>query len=245
MSNNKPIIVANWKCNPLDFREAKKLFFAVARKTKGNKGAEVVICPPFVFIPFFMERKGVLRLGAQNCFWREKGAFTGEISPFMLKGLGVEYVILGHSERRNYFREDNKTINKKVRLALSSGLKVILCIGEKLTIRRKGKRAVENFLKNQLKAGLEGIKGKELKNVFLAYEPIWAIGSGRACPWEEAEKIKIFLKKVKKLPFLYGGSVNSENARDFIKRAKVQGLLIGGASLKPKEFAKIIKESVL
>jgi len=228
----KPLIVANWKCNPVTLKEAKLLFNLVWKGTKNVRNVEVVICPPFLYIPNPKSQNSNIKLGAQDCFWEEKGAFTGEVSPPMLKNLGCKYVIVGHSERRRYFKETDEMINKKIKAALKNGLKPILCI-EKIS---------------QIKKGIKWITKKDLKKIILAYEPVWAIGTGRACGIPEAKKVNLSIRKIFKdynppaTPYvLYGGSVNYQNARDFIKKAKFQGLLIGGASLDPKEFIAIVK----
>lgn len=222
----KPLVIANWKCNPPTLTKAKQLFNSVKKGIKNLKNTEVVICPPFLYILNLKSQNSNIELGAQDCFWEEKGAFTGEVSPKMLKDLGCKYVIIGHSERRRYFKETDEIINKKTKAVLKNGLKPILCI-EKIS---------------QIKKGTEGIIKKDLKKIILAYEPVWAIGTGRACGISEAKKINLSIRKIlKRNVFLYGGSVNSQNARDFIKKAKFQGLLIGGASLNPKEFIAIVK----
>lgn len=205
----KPIIVANWKMNPQTLKEARILFNRVK-----NSGA--VICPPFVYLSALKAN------GAQDCFWEEKGAFTGEISPSMLKNLGVEYVILGHSEKRKHLGETDKMIEKKLRAALNAGLKPIFCIDKV----------------SQLPRDVEG-------DFIVAYEPLFAIGTGKPCPPERAKKMMIAIKKFlgKSVLVLYGGSVNSQNARDYIKKAGFNGLLVGGASLNPREFIDIIKNA--
>ena len=210
----KILIVANWKMNPETIQEAKKLSSSIEEGIKNIKGAEVVICPPFVYLPF-IAKKGTV-FGSQNVFWEEAGAYTGEISPKMLKDLGVKYVIIGHSERRKYFKETNEMISKKIKAVLKAGLKPILCIDK-----------------------LSQIPKEISESYILAYEPLFAIGTGKACSIEKAKKTR---KKINKDFVLYGGSVNSQNAKDYIEKAGFQGLLIGGASLKAKEFIKIVKQ---
>ena len=203
----KPLIVANWKMNPSDLAEAEKLFAL-------TQGKNVVICPPFVYLSSLGAK------GAQDCFWLEKGAYTGEISPLMLKNLGVEYVLVGHSERRKYLRETDQMVNQKVKALLYFGLKPILCIANL----------------SQLARGLKGVAGE----VIVAYEPVFAIGTGKACSLQKARRMR---EKIG-LPFvLYGGSVNSENALGYLEGG-YQGLLIGGASLCGEEFLKIIEQVV-
>ena len=203
----KPLIIANWKMNPPTLREATFLFNQV-------KKTGAVICPPFIYL-------SVLKAsGAQDCSWEERGAFTGEISPQMLKNLWIEYVIIGHSERRKYQKETNEMVEKKLKAVMAAGLKPILCI-DKIS-----------QLPQDIKQGF-----------IVAYEPLFSIGTGKACPPERAEKMRIAIQKFlgKRVPVLYGGSVNSQNARDYVKKAGFDGLLVGGASLKPKEFIDIVK----
>ena len=238
----KTLIVANWKCNPTTLSEAKRIFDLVKKgvdKIENKKKVEVVVCPPFVYLSIInnqlvtssSQARAMIKLGAQDVFWENPpaggGAFTGEISAKMLKNLGCGYVIIGHSERRKYFKETDETINKKLKAALENGLKAILCIDKK----------------SQIKNALKGIAKKQFKNLILAYEPVFAIGTGKPCSIEKARKMNFLIRKAVKIniKILYGGSVDSQNAADFIKKAKFHGLLVGGASLKPKEFVKIVK----
>lgn len=239
----KKIIVANWKMNPTSFKGAKLLFEGVKKGVRRLKlkNVEVVICPPFVYLSNIKFQMPNIKLGAQDCFWEEKGAFTGEISPLMLKDLKVDYVILGHSERRKYFFESNEMINKKIKACLAQNLKPILCIGETEKEKKLGK--TKEVLNQQLCQGLKEIKNYQLKikNLVLAYEPVWAIGTGNACLPEEAKKVLLFLrKKIKNIPILYGGSVNSQNAKSYIEIG-FNGLLVGGASLASEEFVNILR----
>jgi len=245
----KPLIVANWKCNPTTLAGTRELLNGIKKKIKdpGLKEVDIVICPPFIYLPywieFFSKKQTQINLGAQNLFWEESGAFTGEISPAMLKNLGCRYVIIGHSERRKYFAETDEMINKKIKAALKLKLKPILCIGETEKQRKSGKTF--QILKAQLDKALKGILNSRFyfpDSLVVAYEPVWAIGTGIPCRPEDAKKVLIFIKKfLKKSPILYGGSVNSENAASYVKKAGFDGLLVGGASLDSKEFIKIIK----
>jgi len=258
----KPLIVANWKCNPITLQEAKQLFNSIKRGLKKIKnaspagsrrlsfGVEVVICPPFVYLATSNKQQVTgIKLGAQNCFWEKRGAYTGEISSTMLNDLGCQYVILGHSERRRYFGETDEMINKKIKAAPLAKLNPIFCIGETKNERERGQ--TEKILKFQIKKGLKKISRKEIKNLVVAYEPVWAIGTGNPCDVEEAQKMGLLIRKIvakeysisiaKNLRILYGGSINSKNARDYIKEADFQGLLVGGTSLDPKEFIKIVE----
>jgi triosephosphate isomerase len=245
------LIVANWKMNPQSLKEAKKLFNSVKnwlkRYSNVLKNIRIIICPPFVYLPNFspltsnsQHLTSNIYLGAQDLFWEEKGAFTGEISPRMLKNLGVEYVIVGHSERRKILEETDEMINKKLKAAIRAKLKPILCIGEKR--REVGSRKYEE-IKNQLKKALKGIPNSFFQlpdSLIIAYEPVWAIGTGNPCKPEDAKEVLLFLRKILKFPILYGGSVNSKIAKDYIE-VGFDGLLVGGASLDPKEFIEIIK----
>lgn len=232
----KNLIVANWKLNPTNLKEAEDIFNGIKNGAEGVS-AEVVVCPPFVYLQGL---KG-LALGAQNIYSEEKGAFTGEVSAAMLRDLGVEYVIIGHSERRKYFNETDESVNKKIKKALESGLKVIFCIGETAEERDAGKK--NEVLDRQIKQGLVGIEN--LDNINIAYEPVWAIGTGNNCSVEETKESIEYIKKLvgDSMRVLYGGSVKSENSGAYIKEAMSNGLLVGGASLNPKEFVKIIKSA--
>lgn len=223
----KPLVVANWKMNPNSLVEAKRLFTKV-------KNLNAVICPPFIYLSHFSGSHRKCKLGAQDCFWEEKGAYTGEISPEMLKNLEVEYVIVGHSERRKYFKESNEMINKKLKAVLKAGLKPILCI-DKISQLPKD---IGNW-----KATLRGVPfgSRKIGNLIVAYEPLFAIGTGKPCSPIRAEKMRLAIRAKLKVPILYGGSVDSQNAKDYIKKAKFNGLLVGGASLKPKEFIDLVR----
>lgn len=213
----------------------------------------MVVCPPAIYlaaiaqelrrVPAAARRR--LALGAQDVFFEEEGAFTSEVGPKMLWSLGVTYVIIGHSERRRFEHETDAAINKKIALAVSDGLKVILCVGEPLAVRRKGVAAAKKFVQGQLLADLKGIALKR-GAVAIAYEPIWAIGSGLNDDPEDARGMALFVKALLKKHkgitprFLYGGSVNGRNAGDYVQLKDIDGALVGGASLKAEEFAKII-----
>jgi len=244
----KPIIIANWKMNPKGQVEAKALFNSVKSKAKNIKKAQIIICPPFVYLPLL---KG-LALGSENCFWEQEGAYTGEISPNMIKSIGVKYAIVGHSERRKYFNETDEEVNKKIKTVLKEGLIPIFCVGETQVQRDKGE--TEAILKRQIISGLESISSAKFSKGMIAYEPVWAIGTGNACDIEEAQKMMLLIRKIvskiynnsfsRKIPVLYGGSVKSHNARGYIEEAGFNGLLVGGASLNAGEFVKIVKESI-
>lgn len=229
--------------NPNSQKEAEEIFNGIkngieAASAQGFGGPkEVVVCPPFVYLPLL---KG-LALGAQNIYFEDKGAFTGEISAAMLKDLRVEYVIIGHSERRKYFGETDGIVNKKIKKALEAGLKIIFCIGETAEERDTGKK--NEVLERQIKIGLDGIEN--LENINVAYEPVWAIGTGNNCGVEETKESVDFIRQFVKpeTRILYGGSVKSENSGAYIKNAGANGLLVGGASLNAEEFVKIVKSA--
>ncbi len=250
----KYLIVANWKMNPADSAEAKTLFKAIKKETAKIKNVEIVICPPFTQLLFARlpatgcRLSANLKLGAQNCFWKDDGAYTGEISPKMLKNLGCNFVILGHSERREFLSETNQIVNKKIQAALKNRLKPIVCIGEK-------EWNVNDFdfegIKTQILESFEGIKKTNIQNIIIAYEPVWAIGSGQVPSENDIMKAVILIRRLftemydqkiaQKLKILYGGSVNSRNAGNFISNAGINGFLIGKASLNAGEFVRIIK----
>lgn len=246
----KLLIVGNWKMNPQNSLQAENLFQEVKKEVKSAKNEEVIICPPFIYLPLLKNLLLNLQLGAQNCFWEEKGAFTGEVSPLQLKNLNVKYVILGHSERRQYLKESDEMIAKKLKAVLEERLSPILCIGE--AKEEKDKEQTAEVLKNQLENGLKEILNSKLNlnSLVIAYEPIWAIGTGNFCESDEALSSLLFIKKqllklfpekaTSKIRILYGGSVDSKNAKDYIDIG-FDGLLVGGASLKAGEFIKILK----
>ena len=234
----KPLIVANWKMNPQTLAEVKRLFNLVKKGVKNIKNIEAVICPPFLYLLNLKSKILNLKLGAQDCFWEEKGAFTGEVSSLMLKNLGCKYVIVGHSERRRNLNETDEMVNRKLKAALKENLRPILCVGNK---NRKREKEFKGIM-IQMEKALSGIKKSDLKNLIITYDPVWAIGTGRACGIPEAKKVNLSIRKIlKENVILYGGSVNSQNAGDFIEKAKFQGLLVGGASLNAQEFIKLVK----
>lgn len=243
----KKLIAANWKENPKSEKEAIALFKTVSAVSSSRK-VDVAICPPFIYLEKIASIRRKISLGAQDVFWEEKGAYTSEVGPKMLRSLGVEYVIIGHSERRKWLKETDAMINKKIKLALGDGLKVILCVGESLSVRKKGSGAARKFIERQLAKDLVGIPAAKLnpRNLVIAYEPIWAIGTGRedrpADAALMADVIKSFVAKKhhSRSRLLYGGSVNGKNIGDYVQYKNIDGALIGGASLRGQEFKKII-----
>lgn len=251
----RKLIIANWKCNPLTLKLAQDLLRACNRGVHKTRKAEVVVCPPFVYIFRLSEllskwKKAKISLGAQNCFWENQGPYTGAISPIMLKNLKCQYIIIGHSERRKFVNETNQMINKKVHAILANGLTPVLCVGEDLKDKENGKILIA--LKSQIENGLKRVSKKDVDNVVIAYEPRWAIGTGNACSSDEACVSRLLIQKILsqkysqklagKIRILYGGSVNSSNVLDFTESAGYQGVLIGSASLDTDEFTGIIKE---
>lgn len=242
--------------NPASLKEAEKLFTGVVKSISNIKKTEIVICPPFLYLPSFakaLSGKGKIKnqifFGAQNIFWEKEGAHTGEVSGDMLYNIGARYVIVGHSERRA-LGENNFDINKKIKASISSGLIPILCIGENL---RDEDHEYLNFIKIQIEECLSGISKNSISKVILAYEPIWAIGKGAlpAKP-EEFLEMSIFIRKIlsdkfgfkeiENIKIIYGGSISEKNVEEFIKIGNADGLLVGRASLNPKKFSEIIKK---
>ena len=234
----KILIIANWKMNPGSQKEAERLFDVVEKgiKNMGDiKNIKVVICPPFVWLPIISaSASGGPAVGGQDCHWEKEGAYTGEVSGSMLKGMGCNYVIVGHSERRKYFDETNEMVNKKLLAALKARLKPILCVGE------KEEEEMSFVIKSQLIEGLENINRAQMRDIAIAYEPVWAIGTGNPCQPDDAMKAGLFIRQTlsklynrklaEEIPIIYGGSVNSKIAADYIKEAKMNGLLVGGLS---------------
>ena len=244
------LIAGNWKMN-LTVTEAEKFFKNFNAQMKEN--VELLICPPFTDIPlarFFLERSSV-KWGAQDVYPSEKGAFTGEISPTMLKDLGCTYVICGHSERRKIIGESDEFVAQKVQAVLNRGLVPILCVGETLEEKEAGK--TQERIGEEINAVFTLLKKDEIGKIVIAYEPIWAIGSGRAATAEDAEEISAFIRKAveesagkiaaETVRILYGGSVNADNIVDFLKEKDIDGGLIGGASLSPESFLAIYRNA--
>jgi triosephosphate isomerase len=257
-----PFIAGNWKMNTT-VTEAEKLVLEMLEKLDRIEGVEKVLCPPFVsLVAISMMLQGSsIKLGAQNMYFETKGAYTGEISPLMLSEL-CEFVILGHSERRWYFRETDEIVNRKVKAALANKLKPILCVGERLEENEAGK--TEEVVNRQVTAALKGIEPLVLsrsserserivKNLVIAYEPVWAIGTGKAASGEQAAATIQFIRDVvaklwnksiaQDLRIIYGGSVTSANIAEFISHSEIDGALVGGASLKAEEFVNIVEKT--
>ena len=248
-SKRKAIIAGNWKMNKTP-KEAKELLNAITPLVK-DAGCEVIACVPYVDLATALEAtEGTnVKIGAENCHWAESGAFTGEISTGMLKEMGVEYVVLGHSERRQYFGETDETVNKRTKAALAAGLKPIVCVGELLWERECD--ITEEVIARQIKLDLFNVTEEELKNVVIAYEPVWAIGTGKTATADQAEEVCAFIRAtIAKLynqaaadavTIQYGGSMNDGNADELLSKTNVDGGLIGGASLVAEKLAAIVK----
>src|SRR5476651_359680 len=253
MINRKKIIAGNWKMNKTQ-AEARMLVEDLLREIGRFAAAEIVLCPPFTALAAVSEMLSSVsnvRLGAQNLHEAPSGAFTGEISAGMLRDLYVRYVIIGHSERRQYFHEDNATVNRKTRAALAAELRPIVCIGETLPEREAGKW--KNVLETQLREGLAGFTDKDLADIVFAYEPVWAIGTGKTASPAQAEEAHQWIRKIlgarfstaaaERVRIQYGGSVKPENAKELLSKPDIDGALVGGASLDARGFTAIIKNA--
>ena len=244
----KKVIAGNWKMNMLP-NEAIKMITELTPLVK-DTDAEVVLCVPYIdlFYSLLTAQGTNIKIGAQNMHFEEKGAFTGEVSASMLKSIGVEYVIIGHSERRQYFAETDETVNKKIKAAFSHDLKPIVCVGETLEQRERG--IAFEIIENQTEKALEGLTETQVENIIIAYEPIWAIGTGKTATKEDAnDAIKKIREKISKIYgqnvadrviIQYGGSMKPENAKELLNMSDIDGGLIGGASLKAESFANIV-----
>ena len=243
------VIAGNWKMNKTP-AEAKALLEEIIPLVADAK-CEVVACVPYVDLQIALETAAGtnVKIGAENVHWAEKGAFTGEISAPMLVAMGVPYVIIGHSERRSYFGETDETVAQRVRAAIDAGLKVILCVGEYLEQRKEG--VTMEIVRKQVKVALGGVSADELKNIIIAYEPVWAIGTGLTATDDQAAEVnhairellaELYSREVADATTIqYGGSMNAANAEGLLSKEDVDGGLIGGASLKPADFAAIVK----
>ncbi len=242
-----PIIAGNWKMNNT-IAEAIKLIEEIKTNSLNND-VEAVVCVPFTVLTDVKRAIGEsnIKLGAQNMHWEENGAFTGEISPSMLNEIGIHYCIIGHSERRQYFNETDETVNKKIKSALSHDIKPIVCVGETLEEREANK--AEEIVKNQVIKAFEGIDSKDLEKFVIAYEPIWAIGTGKTASSEDANAMCKFIRETigelyddKKdiVRIQYGGSVKPGNIKELMEKSDIDGALVGGASLKADDFVKLV-----
>lgn len=244
----RKVIAGNWKMNMLPNETIQ--FIEELTPLVKDTDTEVILCVPYIdlFYALLTAQNTNIKIGAQNMHFAESGAYTGEVSGKMLKSINVEYVIIGHSERRQYFNETDESVNKKVKAAFENGLKPIVCVGETLEQRESGK--VEEIITNQTKLALEGLTNEQVENTIIAYEPIWAIGTGKTATKEDAnEAVKAIRNKIAKIYgqnvadrviIQYGGSVKSSNAKELFSMSDIDGALVGGASLKSDEFSKIV-----
>lgn len=246
----KKIIAGNWKMYK-DLHGTEELINGLKAKLPTSlNGNRVVICPPYTSLALAgsMLKDSAIGLGAQNMYWEEEGAFTGEVSPAMLKSVGCEYVILGHSERRQYFGETNEAVNRKAKKAIASGLTPIICVGELLEEREKG--ITEQVVSAQVRGCLKDIPESDAANLIMAYEPVWAIGTGKTATPQQAQDVHQFIRKLagqiydwptaERIVIQYGGSVKPENAVELLKQPDIDGALVGGACLKADSFISII-----
>ena len=248
----KKVIAGNWKMNmlPNEAIEYIEKFEPLVKDTQN----EVILCVPYtdLFYALLSAQNTNIKIGAQNMHFAESGAYTGEVSGKMLRSIGVEYVIIGHSERRQYFNETDETVNKKIKTAFENKLKPIVCVGETLEQKEEGK--TQEIITTQVKLALDGLTPEQVKNTIIAYEPIWAIGTGKTATSEDANNsIKEIRKKIEEIYgkdiaesviIQYGGSVKSTNAKELFETSDIDGGLVGGASLKPEEFAKIVNYNI-
>ena len=245
----KKVIAGNWKMNMLP-NEAMAFIESISPLVKDTKDEEI-LCVPYtdLFYSLLTAQGTNIKIGAQNMHWEEKGAYTGEVSGKMLKSIGVEYVIIGHSERRQYFAETDETVNKKIKAAFENELKPIVCVGESLEQKENGQ--TDEIITSQTQKALEGLTKEQVKNTIIAYEPIWAIGTGKTATSEDANNsIKSIRNKISEIYgsdvaeeviIQYGGSVKPSNAKELFETSDIDGALIGGASLKVEDFAKIVQ----
>jgi len=246
----KPIIAGNWKMNNT-IAEGKNLIKDLAALVADVTDVDIVVCPTATALESIANACGntKLHLGAQNVHWEQNGAFTGEISTAMLKELCVEYVIIGHSERREYFGETDETVNKRTKAAIAAGIIPIVCCGETLEIREAG--TTNAFVGGQIKAGLADLTADQVANIVIAYEPIWAIGTGKTATSDQANEVCAFIRQTvaekfgkdaaNKVRIQYGGSVKPSTIADLMSKSDVDGALVGGASLKAEDFSNIVK----
>jgi len=249
----KPFVAGNWKMNT-STAEAEALVKDLAGLVADVSGVDIAVAPPFVYLhkAVYMAKDSQILVGAQNCYFETKGAYTGEIAPEMLKDVGCDFVILGHSERRHILKETDEVIKLKVKKVLEAGLNVILCVGELLEEREAGR--TESVVKTQLDGGLKEISSDDMAKITIAYEPVWAIGTGKTATPDQAQDVHAFIRKwltdaysaevSESVRIQYGGSVKPENAKELLGQPDIDGALVGGASLKADSFAAIAKAAL-
>ena len=248
----KPVIAGNWKLNKT-INESAQLVTMLKRLISDTQHVDVVVCPVYTALSTVSEilMDSDIQLGAQDLYWEEKGAFTGEVSASLLKDAGAKYVIIGHSERRQFFHETHETVNKKTKAALKGGLTPITCVGEMLAEREKG--ITFKVIEEQLKGAFAGFSAEEMKKVVLAYEPVWAIGTGKVATPAQAQEVHAFIRKeiskafgeevARGIRIQYGGSVKADNIAELMKQSDIDGALVGGASLDANGFSDIVKNA--
>jgi len=249
----RPFVVGNWKMH-LTLRQAEELAKTIRQRLDSFEGADVGICPPFVALTTVAAvlHGSRIRLGAQNAHWKNEGAFTGEIAPTMLRDVGCRHVILGHSERRQVFGETDTMINAKVKAALACGLEPIICVGE--TLEERDAERTKDVVRRQLLGALDGVDGTAMERITIAYEPVWAIGTGRNATPQQAQEVHEYLralvaqhygtKHAETIRIQYGGSVKPENAKSLLSQPDVDGALVGGASLSADSFVAIVEAAL-
>lgn len=250
----RPVIAGNWKLNK-SIREAIELVTLLKRQLSDVQAVDIIVCPVYTAIADVAESLAEtnIKVGAQDVYWEEKGAYTGEVSSSLLKDAGATYVIIGHSERRQFFHETHETVNKKTRAALKAGLTPIVCVGEMLAERESGKTF--DVVAEQLKGGLAGFGPEELKRMIVAYEPVWAIGTGKVATPQQAQEVHAFIRKqltdsfgaeaAQSVRIQYGGSVKPDNIAELMREADIDGALVGGASLEAGSFSDIVKNAAV
>ena len=248
----KPIIAGNWKLNKT-INEAAQLVTLLKRLVTDTQNVDVVVCPVYTALASVSEilMETDIQLGAQDLYWEDKGAFTGQVSGALLKDAGAKYVIIGHSERRQFFHETHETVNKKIKAALKNDLTPIVCVGEMLSERENG--TTFKVIEEQLKGGLVGITSEDMKKMVLAYEPVWAIGTGKVATPAQAQEVHAFIRKevgkmfgeevAQGIRIQYGGSVKADNIAELMRQTDIDGALVGGASLDAQGFSEIIKNA--
>jgi triosephosphate isomerase len=245
----KPLMAGNWKMNKT-VEEAVSMVKALKEAVAGITDVEILVCPTFTSLyAVNNEIKGSnINLGSQNLFWEAKGAFTGEISPSMVKDSGCSYAIIGHSERRQYFGETDETVNKRTKAAFANGLIPVVCVGE--TLEEREKDITFKVIETQIRGGMANLPAEESETVVIAYEPVWAIGTGKTATPDQAQEVHAFIRKLykeiykdaaDKVRILYGGSVNPKNVSELMKQPDIDGGLVGGASLEADSFAQLVK----
>ncbi|MCG3176397.1 MAG: Bifunctional PGK/TIM [Candidatus Omnitrophica bacterium] len=250
----RPIIAGNWKLNK-SIREAIDTVTLLKRQLADVQAVDIVVCPVYTAIADVAEvlSETAIKVGAQDVYWEDKGAYTGEVSAPLLKEAGAQYVVIGHSERRQFFHETHETVNKKTRAALKAGLTPIVCVGELLSEREAGRTF--GVVGEQLKGGLAGFTADDLKQIVLAYEPVWAIGTGKVATPQQAQEVHAFIRKqltegwgaevAQAVRIQYGGSVKPDNIAELMREPDIDGALVGGASLEAGSFADIVKNAVV